>query len=399
MDFKGPHPWFKNRKLRGEPVELTSRESTENIKRSKDRLNKSYGDDGHVDVLLASNMISVGVDIDRLGLMVVAGQPKTTAEYIQASSRVGRQESRPGLVATCMNIHKPRDRSHYERFTRFHQSFYRGVEATSVTPFSGPALDRGLAGTLMAMARFIHEEMTPAAGVMYVARHKAELEDALEALAERAERQPRQGRSQEDELIEQVKRRGRNLLETWESNEEIADAVQTIHGGEDAPRERLRTAEYKEFLTANDEMPGEIPPREQDFFASRLVPTRRLPAPLADITLVKKLRKVTAQVGFTRLEAPSADLQGSYAEQAQLAALTLSQDWLPATEIFGEGVLLRFDEQAVAEWESRPAVVERAHGLLRGYVQKFGKEASPKGASSPAPCGARAVDFAISPVL
>ncbi len=217
LDFKGSHPWFKNRTLRGEPVELTSRESTENIKKSKDRLNKSYGTDGHVDVLLASNMISVGVDIDRLGLMVVAGQPKTTAEYIQASSRVGRQSTRPGLVATCMNVHKPRDRSHYERFTRFHQSFYRGVEATSVTPFSGPALDRGLAGTLMAMARFIHDEMTPASGVMHVARHKAELEEALEALAERAERQPRQRRSQEDELIEQVKRRGRNLLETWET--------------------------------------------------------------------------------------------------------------------------------------------------------------------------------------
>ncbi len=159
------------------------------------------------------------------------------------------------------------------------------------------------------------------------------------------------------------------------SNEEIADAVRAIHGGEDAPRERLRTAEYKEFLTASDEMPGEIPPREEDFFASRLVPARPLPAPVADITLVKKLRKVTAQVGFTRLEAPSADLQGDYSEQAQLAALTLSQDWLPATEIFGEGVLLRFDEEAVAEWENRPAVLERAQGLLHGYVQKFGKEA------------------------
>ena len=105
---------------------------------------------------IATNMISVGLDITRLGLMVVLGQPKTCAEYIQATSRVGRDPDRPGLVVTLLNIHRPRDRSHYERFEVFHQSFYRTVEATSVTPFSPRALDRGLAGTLVALSRLGH---------------------------------------------------------------------------------------------------------------------------------------------------------------------------------------------------------------------------------------------------
>lgn len=225
----GPHPWFRNLQWDTEPVELTSRESTGAVKRTKDRLSKTARDKEHVPVLLASNMISVGVDIDRLGLMVVAGQPKTTAEYIQASSRVGRQAKYPGLVVTCMNIHKARDRSHYERFAAYHQSFYRFVEATSVTPFSGPALDRGLAGTLVAMTRFSHPELMSAAGVLAVGRHGELAEDAVDALAQRAARQPGQDREQSEELVAQVRDRGINLLETWKqlvasTNDETAKA-------------------------------------------------------------------------------------------------------------------------------------------------------------------------------
>ncbi|HEX2878219.1 MAG TPA: helicase-related protein, partial [Polyangiaceae bacterium] len=216
LDWVGDHPWFKNRKLDGEPVELTSRESTERVKKAKDRLRAMQGDPEHVDVLLASNMISVGVDIDRLGLMVIGGQPKTTAEYIQASSRVGRQADRPGLVVTCMNIHKPRDRSHYERFAHYHLGFYRFVEATSVTPFSGPALDRGLAGALVAMTRFSHRDLTPPSGAMDIAKHKSDANLAIEALGQRASRQPSQSRAQEEELLTQVRSRARNLIETWE---------------------------------------------------------------------------------------------------------------------------------------------------------------------------------------
>lgn len=105
------------------------------------------------DVVLATNMISVGVDIDRLGLMLVAGQPKNSSEYIQATSRVGRAMEGPGLVGTIFNWARPRDLSHYERFEHFHDTFFKHVEALSVTPFSARALDRGLSGVLVALMR------------------------------------------------------------------------------------------------------------------------------------------------------------------------------------------------------------------------------------------------------
>ena len=135
---------------------------------------------------IATNMISVGLDITRLGLMVVLGQPKTCAEYIQATSRVGRDIERPGLVVTLLNIHRPRDRSHYERFEVFHQSFYRTVEATSVTPFSPRALDRGLAGTLVALSRLGHAPMTPAKGAAEILHERNALDFVVQALSDRA---------------------------------------------------------------------------------------------------------------------------------------------------------------------------------------------------------------------
>jgi hypothetical protein len=106
---------FADRKIRL-PMELTSREPTDKVAEAKQLLEASFGSNvtATVDVALATNMISVGLDITRLGLMVVQGQPKTAAEYIQATSRVGRDHSRPGLVVTVLNLHKPRDRMHFE---------------------------------------------------------------------------------------------------------------------------------------------------------------------------------------------------------------------------------------------------------------------------------------------
>lgn len=133
--------------------ELTSRAGEEKLDEVRERLweRKQQGDP--YDMVLCSNMISVGLDVPRLGLMAVIGQPKTTAEYIQATSRIGR--SFPGLVVTLYNWTRSRDRSHYERFVPYHSRLYAEVEATSVTPWSSRARDRAFHAVLVTLARHL----------------------------------------------------------------------------------------------------------------------------------------------------------------------------------------------------------------------------------------------------
>lgn len=138
--------------------ELTSRRSQKEITSMLDVLEFKATQDGAIDVLLATNMLSVGIDISRLGLMLVNSQPKTTAEYIQATSRVGRGKV-GGLVVSILNNAKARDRSHYENFTNWHRTLYRDIEATSVTPFASRARDKVLHATLVASVRHLIPEM------------------------------------------------------------------------------------------------------------------------------------------------------------------------------------------------------------------------------------------------
>ncbi len=150
---------LENRRYINRTLELTSRIPSFQIPENLSSLEIEYSKlDGEtrneaVDVCLATNMISVGVDVSRLGLMVMTGQPKTTAEYIQATSRVGRDQRGPGLVVTVLNSSRARDRSHLERFVSYHSAIYRDVEPTSVTPFSSPARERALHAILVGYLR------------------------------------------------------------------------------------------------------------------------------------------------------------------------------------------------------------------------------------------------------
>ena len=137
-----------------------------------------------IDIVLATNMLSVGVDVNRLGVMVVNGQPKGTAEYIQATSRVGR--AFPGLVAAVLTWARPRDLSHYETFEHYHATFYQHVEAQSVTPFSPRALDRGLTGAMLAVMRNRFEPFAPNPGAgALTSPSRPELVSTIDSVTER----------------------------------------------------------------------------------------------------------------------------------------------------------------------------------------------------------------------
>lgn len=169
--------------------ELTSRKSAGDIPYILDRLEKQFtGEKTGVtpyDILLATNMISVGVDVKRLGLMIVAGQPKMTAEYIQATNRIGR--SHPGLVFTVQNWARPRDLSHYESFNYFHSTFHKHIETPSLTPFSDGTRERALSAVLVSGARLQGRELNPNSSASSVDNYRPITDSVVDAIVWRAE--------------------------------------------------------------------------------------------------------------------------------------------------------------------------------------------------------------------
>ena len=196
-------PGLAQRRMHADSIkELTSRVSSQDIPKYLDNLEVKFksefdpdsgkyvtrwgkGETHAIDVVLATNMLSVGVDVNRLGLMAVNGQPKGTAEYIQATSRVGR--SFPGLVCTVLTWARPRDLSHYETFEHYHATFYKHVEAQSVTPFSPRAMDRGLTGAMLSLMRLENDIFSPNEGAEKLSMsNQPEITDVIKALAKRA---------------------------------------------------------------------------------------------------------------------------------------------------------------------------------------------------------------------
>ncbi len=242
---------FTDRSI-GEPLELTSRVSTDHVAKAKGQLEQPCDGLKGVDVALATNMISVGLDITRLGLMLVQGQPKTAAEYIQATSRVGRDKDKPGLVLAVLNVHKPRDRMHYEQFRQFHACFYRAVEPTSVTPWAARALDRALAAVIVAIARHLDPALTREAAVRALVDHPDIQQQVRDAITHRA---PVEARVAVGIAVDR-------LLEGW-----MAVAEQQTSGGD--PFSYAKGAQRLLHDSLDPALPNLMPPIHREFTAGR----------------------------------------------------------------------------------------------------------------------------------
>ena len=226
-----------------EPEELTSRRTQEEIRKMLDKLEINWDKPGALDTVLATNMVSVGVDISRLGLMLVNGQPKSTSEYIQATSRVGRGKV-PGLVVTIENNAKPRDRSHFESFSTWHNTLYRDVEATSVTPFAPRARDKALHAVLVALIRHTKQGMLERPDIKSISED--DIADVLDYIIDRAN-------TIDPEEVE-VAKELRNRIKDWRDREPDAYFV---YRGNGALHALLQDADYVATMKAKGREPRE----------------------------------------------------------------------------------------------------------------------------------------------
>ncbi len=151
------------------------------------------------------------------------------------------------------------------------------------------------------------------------------------------------------------------------ADEQVLAVVRAVRDGTPAKREPLRTAEFRQFVASPAEQPGDLPDPDATFFARAAAAPGEVPAGVRRVVLAAKLREVRAQIGFTRLEAITPDLQGEFDLGVQSAMVGLTTDWLPATEVRGEGVFTQLDETAVRAWEARQEVKDRGRALHAGY--------------------------------
>lgn len=239
--------------------ELTSRVANNLIPAALKALEKNVGGEyTPEDVVLATNMISVGLDVDRLGLMAVMGQPQSSAEYIQATSRVGRKH--PGLVVTIFNSAKTRDRSHFEGFTDFHNALYRAVEATSATPFAARSRDRALHAMLVSAVRMLAPELRSNTAARSARDSSVLIDTIRDLILERVEHvDPNELRATKAEL--------ETLLTTWRSA--ISNNDELVYNDRNIPEKGLlinasQALEDPDFIYSTDAPPWPTPMSMRD---------------------------------------------------------------------------------------------------------------------------------------
>jgi hypothetical protein len=230
-------------------LELTSNVPSSSIPQRLERLGRPFDAPRGVALLASTNMLSVGVDVSRLGTMTVVGQPKTTAEYIQATSRVGRSIKRPGLVVTLYSPSKPRDRSHYESFVPYHSTLYSSVEPSSVTPFSVAARTRALHSDLVLLVRHALGLRDDKDAARFDKSDRA-LHELIEQFLERAERA-------DPTEVRRVREHMDRLVRSWTQQVDDADPIGGLHyrgRGRAQPRLLLRFNETGDGWRTLDSM-------------------------------------------------------------------------------------------------------------------------------------------------
>lgn len=217
--------------------ELTSRVNTTQLNETLDKLEKLCYSKENLEnkrypsnVLLATNMISVGIDVARLNVMLLVGQPKLTSEYIQASSRVGR--SFPGVAFAMYDGSKSRDRSHYEQFKPYHESFYKHVEPTGATPFSKPARDRALHAVMIAMMRVLENELSAEKGAAKFSRkdYSARIAELKKYVIDRASEISKRANSEMSDDSPEIALEVDSVFEKWEQLAENFDEEHFYYG-------------------------------------------------------------------------------------------------------------------------------------------------------------------------